>query len=83
MHNIITKSLLPDWQETWTLSQIQTELSNLTFRGAGWYIKGGIWMLILPTEKIGVYHLMAYFDSDPRQLYRKISDAPVKLLDKE
>jgi hypothetical protein len=82
MHNIITKSLLPDWQETWTLSQIQTELSNLTFRGAGWYIKGGIWMLILPTDTVGTYLLMAYFDHDPRLTYRAMANAPVKLLDK-
>jgi len=81
--NQILKAFAPDWQETYTLPQILTELGGLTFRGTGWYIKGNIWMLILATETVGVYTLMAFFDRDPRISYRELANAPVKLLDKD
>jgi hypothetical protein len=75
----ILKTITPDWEFSGTIERIKEEFSGFLVTGPGWYSKQGTWILAMAAQAAGTYSLWVFFDRDPRETFRSLAIAPVKL----
>jgi len=75
--------ITPDDHFTWSIHQLAQEIEGFQLKGPGWYSKKGTWMLVINTDIVDVYTLLVFYDRDPREAFKAIYKAPVRLLAKD
>lgn len=78
--NKLLSTITPDWEFSGSIERIKNEFDGFLITGPGWYSKAGTWVLSVATEVAGNYMLLVFFDRDPREAFKAIALAPVKLL---